>query len=156
MSKSKSSSLSLCSCHCAVCAKPINDATEDSIFCEGVCKDWMHRTCAGLSKASARESPDDYLCHFCDNQCLKDEIKALKGKISSLEAKLNAAPSAPSIPTDPSAADPENPLSYSNVVKESRYSKTNNQHSHQQKDQIKYSVVVYGIKECPKGSSRLY
>ncbi len=52
MSKSKSSSLSLSSCHCAVCAKPINDATEDSIFCEGVCKDWMHRACAGLSKAA--------------------------------------------------------------------------------------------------------
>ncbi len=34
---------------CAVCVKPIYDDKEDSIFCEGVCKDWIHRTCAGLS-----------------------------------------------------------------------------------------------------------
>ncbi len=74
-----------------LCARPINDDTDDSIFCEGVCKDWMHRTCAGLSKAafeSARESPDDYFCHYCDSRCLKEEIKALKWRISSLEAEL--------------------------------------------------------------------
>ncbi len=112
VSKNSSPSQNLC----AVCARPINDDTNDSIICEGVCKDWMHRTCAGLSKAafeSARESPDDYFCHYCDSRCLKEEIKALKGRISSLEAELKAAPPANS------------PIVPSNVVEDSSKTSSN-------------------------------
>ena len=70
---------------------PINDETEDSIFCEGICKGWMQRTCAGLSKTAfnaASESDNDFFCHYCSSKCKRDEIKALKQRMLSLEASL--------------------------------------------------------------------
>ena len=76
---------------CLVYEKPINDETEGSIFCEGTCKGWMHETCAGLSKIAfniASKSDDDFLCHYCSSKCMRDEIKALKERVSSLEALL--------------------------------------------------------------------
>lgn len=59
-------------------------------------------------------------------------------------------------PSDP-PANPDNPLSYSNVVKDSRSSKkTLNQRPNSFHDQSKkFNFVIYGIEECAKGSSRL-
>ncbi len=80
---------------CSVCEKTIEDESEDSIFCEGICNDWMHRTCAGLSKVAfkaASESEDKFHCHYCSSKCLRDEIKALKDKVSYLDASLKSQP----------------------------------------------------------------
>ncbi len=155
---SSTSSLDNPQCPCSVCDKHINDETEESIFCEGVCKDWIHRKCAGLSRAafnSACESSDDYLCHYCSSLSLRDEIKILKERISTLEAEKSLnSPTSITRPGQPEREGDVSP-SYSQAAKGTSKPETNNQHSHQQKDQIKYSVVVYGIKECPKGSSRL-
>ena len=147
---------------CAVCVKPIYDDKEDSIFCEGVCKDWIHRTCAGLSKSafeSARDSPDDYFCHYCYSRCLKDEIKVLRERVSLLEAELKAelkaAPPASSPTVHENSTVQEN--SWSNVVKDSsKTSATQRPNPNPYNDQPKkFNIVIYGIVECAKGSSRL-
>ena len=141
---------------CSVCEKPINDKTEDSIFCEGICKGWMYRTCAGLSKTAfnaVSESDDDFFCHYCSSKCLRDEIKALKRKVSSLEASLRLYSTIPL--AQPSSAETEtgSPRSYSSVVQSKR------QISRNPIDKVyeskKFSIVVYGIKECSEGSPRL-
>ena len=76
---------------CSVCEKCINDETEELIFCDGICKSWMHRTCAGLSRIAfnaSSESDDDSFCHYCSTKCMRDKIKALRERVSSLEASL--------------------------------------------------------------------
>lgn len=39
-------------CICAICDDQIVDSTQQSIWCEGHCDTWLHRGCAGLSKAA--------------------------------------------------------------------------------------------------------
>ena len=55
---------------CAICLKPIIDHSEvtedeDSIFCEGSCQQWIHRTCAGLLNPAfdlIRSSDQNFYC----------------------------------------------------------------------------------------------
>ena len=54
---------------CPVCSDVIEDATEDlvgqeALFCEGTCKKWLHRWCAGVRKegyASFSSSAEPFL-----------------------------------------------------------------------------------------------
>ena len=51
----------------------------------------MLRIFAGLSKIAfnaAREFDDEFFCHYCCSNCMRDEINVLKERISSLEASL--------------------------------------------------------------------
>ena len=58
---------------CPICDESIVDATshtsgQAAIFCEGLCKEWLHRQCAGLSKAAfdlASQSQDPFFCPQC-------------------------------------------------------------------------------------------
>ena len=78
---------------CCICDKNITEDTEDSegeeaIYCEGICKSWVHRKCAGLSntwftKLSTTNKP--FICIYCmlfeqisTIQELKEDIKSLK------------------------------------------------------------------------------
>ena len=109
---------------CPVYDEPIIDGSEkapdhDSIECEGLCKAWLHRGCAGLSKQAfqvATTSPDPFMCHHCrlveqvaDLTSLKssvrdpaDELSSLKATIVSLQANANASRSAPAVTMLPS------------------------------------------------------
>lgn len=68
-------------CLCPICDEEIVEATakrrgDESIECEGRCAAWLHRRCAGLSKAAlmeASESEDPFFCPNCRlaNQALR-------------------------------------------------------------------------------------
>ena len=81
---------------CPICEDPIvdpssQDAGHDSIFCEGGCKAWLHRGCAGLSKAAFEEvckSQDTFLCRYCRGVSQEVEILSLKASLSSLSDEL--------------------------------------------------------------------
>ncbi len=145
---------------CSVCEKQINDESEESIFCEGICKGWLHRICAGISKTAfkaASESDSDYYCHYCSSKCLRDEIKVLKEKITSLEALHSLCPATTTSLLGQHGTD-ETEINFSRAVQS--VSKSQKLRDHQPTDKIhdtkKFSIVVYGIKECPEGSSRLF
>ena len=83
---------------CPVCEEPIVDGTakspgHDSIECEGACKAWLHRGCAGLSKAAfeaATVSPDPFLCPHCRLVAQSSELSALKSSVDTLSRELSS------------------------------------------------------------------
>ena len=68
-----------------------NTTGEDSIKCEGLCNAWLHRTCAGMSKASfqaAQQSSDSFLCPHCRLDTQQEEIHSLKQSVSRLLSRV--------------------------------------------------------------------
>ena len=69
--------------HCAICLDIIIEADEsndgrDAIYCEGMCQDWLHRGCAGLSKKSFNIIKDLIEPYYCPHCLLSDRKKQLQ------------------------------------------------------------------------------
>ncbi len=127
---------------CGVCVKHIDDNKEVSIFCDGVCQVWMHRICTGLSANAfkhAKESLDEYLCHYCSSLCLKEEVKTLKHQ----SPPGPAAHIAESNTTCTAATDNSPHLIHQETPGSEREDRNH-----------KFKLIVYGIKESPKGTPR--
>lgn len=153
---------------CVVCDKEINDDTEDSIFCEGECQGWIHRVCAGMSQKifQTLDNPDTpFLCHYCHNnkqnlviEDLKQQVTLLESALSTLRSKLpSEAPvlktnSKPPSGTYAQVATSINP----SIASSPQLNPNSNSHQYpkHEKHEKKYNIVVYGIKESVKGSSR--
>jgi len=63
----------------------------DAIFCENICNAWLHRQCAGLSKAAfdvltVSESP--FHCPLCRLLNYESQLSELKESIKLLESKV--------------------------------------------------------------------
>ena len=77
---------------CPICLDLIKDASDDStgedaIVCEGKCNTWLHRKCAGLSKAAyeaATISSGSFYCPHCRLDMQESEIALLKRTIQQL------------------------------------------------------------------------
>ena len=83
-------------CLCPICEEDIEDTSlttngHDAICCEGSCKGWLHRRCAGLTKQAFlafSSSNDSFKCPHC---CLADhkrELPDLKMEIENLKKNL--------------------------------------------------------------------
>ena len=142
---------------CCICEKLIDDDTEDSIFCDGICKGWMHRTCTYLSRAAfenAKASSSEYLCHYCSSQCLREEISTLKDQIAQFQGSLSKAPSTTTHAVlSASHKTVSDSQGYSSAVRAP--AKNHRTQAPIKDDSRKFRLVVYGVEECPKGSSRL-
>ena len=136
---------------CPICLDEINHDTQDSIFCEGNCKSWIHSGCGGLSKPGltlAMKIPS-WNCPSCRLVLQSSEISELKKSVAALSeelfalresvvAKLDAADGVSS-PNDMSSFDaPSATVLSSDSLNRSR----------------KFNVVVRGISEQPQGTSR--
>lgn len=93
-------------CICPICDAIIRDAVgrragQDSVECSGQCAGYVHRHCAGLSKAAFQrvsKSTQPFYCSQCrlDNQekeinSLRDLIGSLNREIKRLEVELRSA-----------------------------------------------------------------
>ena len=146
---------------CLICEEPILEADdhcvgEEAVFCEGQCQGWLHRKCAGVTRPAFERlgEPDAvYLCTYCMlvNQnkeisklsniinelnssvtCLTETIKALQSSVTSHSSSTDTDST-----TQPGPSD----------------NKGNKVADHAQGDR-KFNVVVYGVKECDKGTPR--
>ena len=87
---------------CQLCEKVIveSDGTcvgEDAIFCEGQCKCWLHRWCAGLTKPAfdrVKSSSEPFSCQNCTVQKMAEDIVSLNKQVQGLLAKVTSTPSA--------------------------------------------------------------
>jgi len=150
-------------CVCPICLEVILEATKgkkghDAIYCKGLCSSWLHRHCAGLSKAAfanLEKSPDPYYCPHCLLKKHTDTISELKATVASLTEAIEALESSvkksvpksvpPSIPHESLSAAtqpiPVHPAPRVNPTKDYEDKKNN--------------IVMYGIKESsPKTSVR--
>lgn len=114
--------------------------------------------CASISKKAFQEavdSHDPFFCHYCRSNEQETEIYKLKPtfdgqKLELAEIEKNDQQSTPT----PSVEDPTS--SYANVLRAnlSPLQPTPLPHPGKDCDQNRDRIIVYGIKECPKGSTR--
>ena len=161
---------------CSICEDAILDASakypgHDAIECEGLCKAWLHRGCAGLSKAAfqlASSSSKPFLCppcrlveHASELQTLKNTVNALCEELSALKdclkgkesqtypAHTNIAPE----PVDDSSIAPA-PVTRTDPEHTTKgIKKLPHPHPSFTHDK-KFNLVIFGVDECPEGTSR--
>ena len=176
-SSSRESSKASTTHSCCVCCQRICTSKDEVLFCVGACQQWMHRYCASVSAnayRSLRESGTPFYCFSCYQvqsqgkvatlmttvQQLREEIAGLKKTISFMHT-IDQAPL--QVVTEALKS------SYAEVVSHGGESNSegrvdgfsvglNAQASSSRKllanTDRKYNVVIYGISECPKGTSR--
>ncbi len=143
---------------CLVCLEGIIDKStktrgQEAVFCDGdTCKGWIHRTCAGLTKAhydsiSTAPAEEPFYCIQCSYNYLskhisdcKSEIESLKVKLAAVDMKSNTAPSYSQALQ--SGTDSHEPQS----VRQPQY--------HNRSYDRNFNIVVYGIGESSVGNSR--
>lgn len=75
---------------CPICNGAIKEV-QQAIFCEGNCKQWIHRQCASLpvdTYKKAGESQQPFYCLHCTVSLQKQEIDMLKEQVKSLSDTL--------------------------------------------------------------------
>ena len=75
---------------CDLCAGPFK-ASEEVLQCEGSCRLYMHRYCAGLARRHYMElksSSKPFVCLVCTQQLHKAEVMALQAEVASLKNEL--------------------------------------------------------------------
>ena len=77
---------------CLICNNVLKD-TQQAIFCEGACKQWIHRQCASLTVdayTKVGESQQPFYCLHCIVLLQKQEIDLLKEQVKSVSDKLDS------------------------------------------------------------------
>ena len=85
---------------CDLCLAAIIDNKEDALQCEGVCQQWFHRCCAGVSQTvfkSLAGSEKPFFCLSCSQERhqttlseLQSEVVTLREQVAELRAALDA------------------------------------------------------------------
>lgn len=144
---------------CVICDQTIQEdneeqAGEEAIFCEGLCKSWLHRKCAGLSNICFNKfskSNNKFLCVYCRLfeqtslvEELRDEVNNLKAKLSESSESDNPVPDGQSVTAliQPSA-----------IQEKPGYTPPTQAENSNSADR-KFNVVIYGIKENPVNTPR--
>ena len=78
---------------CALCDHERNvvDGKEQALLCEGLCKRWYHRHCAGVSVVhfeALSSSSDPFYFAGCFQTCCNEELANLKNTISILRGEV--------------------------------------------------------------------
>ena len=158
---------------CPICDDPVEDSSDsnnghDAVYCEGICKGWLHRRCAGLSKAAFSavcQSDDQFLCPHCslhahrqEQVTLKKEIESLRNDVDSLKLLLKQSSNQSRPNTQPVDSKTETgpqsiTTSYANItasnIPKTTLSSKSIEHSQSNR---KFNIVIFGVKECPTGS----
>ena len=77
---------------CPICEEPILEAKgrrkgQDAIFCDGTCHSWLHRGCAGLSRAAFEAlgaTNKNFYCSCCRLAVLEKTVADMRNKIDKL------------------------------------------------------------------------
>ena len=86
---------------CAVCDAKIVDRKDEAVFCEGLCQQWIHQYCAGVSKvhferlAASAETKYECAACFCESQTkrarlLEDAVALLRVELTELHNAIGS------------------------------------------------------------------
>ena len=81
------------SVECSVCCQAIVEGKDEALFCEGECKRWMHRYCAGIPVSyfqSYGASESLFYCYTCCYRNHAGEIASLKETVNSLVTEVSS------------------------------------------------------------------
>ena len=76
---------------CGICEQPIIDGKDQALFCEGTCKQWIHRFCAGFPLswfAILGSSSTPFRCYSCCHAKYADDVDSLTTQIKTLKSEL--------------------------------------------------------------------
>lgn len=154
---------------CAICLEIIEDRSpecegEDSIYCEGSCQNWLHRTSAGLPDPAFEaivKAKAPFHCFQCSLSSHASEIMDLRSQLASIAKKLADLESQSNVSPPVANGNP----SYSDAVQSSLQQTNNNPIATRvttnpgpppkSADQDrKFNLVLYGLNEHPKGTPR--
>lgn len=76
---------------CAVCDQCIVDGKDQALLCEGRCKGWFHRYCAGVSlphfeRLASSDTP--FKCVQCFQESYAEELSGLKHTVAQLRDEI--------------------------------------------------------------------
>jgi len=135
---------------CPICEQ-VFEPGQESIFCDGDCQKFIHRQCASLTKdqfKQAGESDLPYFCVHCTLSKQNSEIENLKQVITELTDKINSL-----TPVQPANGNSTVQPSVSMPTSAANHPMNTASATVQQADR-KSNLVIYGISECPNGTSR--
>ena len=76
---------------CGICEQPIINGKDQALFCEGTCKQWIHRFCAGVPLswfAILGSSSTPFRCYSCCHAKYADDVDSLTTQIKTLKSEL--------------------------------------------------------------------
>ena len=156
---------------------------DEIILCESLRQEWLHRKCAGLSNAFSKSSLKliKFLCVFCQLSEQASLTEELKEDITDLKTKLSEVPPNP-VNTDQASLIKKNlkakflevtPVSANTDSNSSNSLQLDLESAHTSNPQQQnptaitsqprpritvsernFNVVIYGISECPKNTSK--
>ena len=95
---------------CGICEQLIIDGKEQALFCEGVCKQWIHRYCAGVPLSwftTLSESSTAFQCYSCCQtkhaetvEGLSTQIELLKHDVCELKETVRNLTASCNVPCD--------------------------------------------------------
>jgi len=146
-----------------------NSVGQEAIFCESTCNSWIHRQCAGLSQVLFNlfeESEEPFYCPHCRLVSQDKQLQQLKSVVEELSKEVVSLKTT-TVPDclESSSPPPQQRLSQEIQSTSTAASKetqpaintktaTTAKKSNNREEDRKYNVVVYGIKECGKGTPR--
>ena len=156
---------------CCVCCQPIVVGKDESLFCGGDCQQSLLRYCAGVSFNGYKEmkgNGDPFCCFSCsekrnkrDIATLKSTVELLKQEVSELKRSLSQVQSVStnepkvcgtySQPSYASATASGESTSATTAIYQKPEVVTTKERYHLDKT---FNVVIYGIKEWQKGTSK--
>ena len=159
---------------CLLCELPIKEATsrrqgDDAIVCSGSCGGWLHRHCAGLTKAAYMQlssSDEPFHCARCMLRVQDLEIQALREQVASLFSELSAmkqsksseAPSggyAAAVGSNPVRSGPTaDGLEMSGNGSDAKAPGSSPSAKQVPLDERRFNVVLFGLEESERGASR--
>ena len=152
---------------CPICLDPIIDATTDAegqeaIYCESICDAWIHRQCAGPSKTLYevyQNGDDPFYCPHCRLAIQEQKLHELKSTIDSLKKEvtdLKADKPQPkeTVNTTQHIISEPHPITSEPPTSGSQSTSFNNKVPDKSQEDRKFNVVIYGVKECTKGTPR--
>ena len=159
---------------CPICTEVIEEAAgrkkgHDSIYCDGACQNWIHRQCAGLSKAHfSRLSTSDqpFHCPRCLLSHQSAELRALKKTVEDLSREVlhlkhlilpstncGNPPPKPSFPSDRPSQKLQSASSIPSQPSSLPSQQSRSPATYAPVDR-KFNIIIFGIPEQPQGSSR--
>ena len=139
-------------CICPICEESIDDKLQQSIFCEGTCDSWLHRCCAGLSRAAFSKlegSTEKFSCP-CRLHDQAIEISSLKESLASLQRDVAALQELQSMGNQSVVSSPEEPVSSN--PRGSLPSTRQPPRTHG--SDRNFNLIVSGIEESAPGTTR--
>ena len=166
---------------CPVCCKAILDATktregQEALECEGPCRKWIHRWCAGVHEQdypTLSNSSDFWICPLCSLKEYGQLIKALVNTVENLRAEVASLKKL--VNSNSCSPHEDSKASYATVASVAvttislapatsatsavQPAPTHAAPKSQQKGispnnpNRKFNILVFGVNECPKGES---